>query len=139
MPFTSPEVSAAAEILPVTCITCRPVDRRVTRAGTSNSSIFPYRVQEKPIRLLKCLPEEAGLEVGRSLSRSGGRRRRARRIRSRSLRRRSCRSGADDYVDTVAVHDLVDEQLEGKEDWAYLRRLDNATIIECQDTLSSHQ
>uniref|UniRef100_A0A0K0DL74 Uncharacterized protein n=1 Tax=Angiostrongylus cantonensis TaxID=6313 RepID=A0A0K0DL74_ANGCA len=30
----------------VTCITCSPVDRRVTRAGASKSSIFPYRGQE---------------------------------------------------------------------------------------------
>uniref|UniRef100_A0A0K0DE84 Endo/exonuclease/phosphatase domain-containing protein n=1 Tax=Angiostrongylus cantonensis TaxID=6313 RepID=A0A0K0DE84_ANGCA len=30
----------------ITCITCSPVDRRVTRAGTSKSSIFPYRGQE---------------------------------------------------------------------------------------------
>ena len=29
-----------------TCITCSPVDRRVTRAGASKSSIFPYRGQE---------------------------------------------------------------------------------------------
>ncbi|KAJ1373704.1 hypothetical protein KIN20_036183 [Parelaphostrongylus tenuis] len=29
----------------INCFTCRPVDRRVTRAGTSNSSTFPYRVR----------------------------------------------------------------------------------------------
>uniref|UniRef100_A0A0K0D0K5 Uncharacterized protein n=1 Tax=Angiostrongylus cantonensis TaxID=6313 RepID=A0A0K0D0K5_ANGCA len=32
--------------IPFTCITCSPVDRRVTRAGASKPSIFPCHVQE---------------------------------------------------------------------------------------------